>query len=264
MKSPFPGMDPYLEAHWRDVHTRLQTYICDALQEQLPRELVARVEEEVAIDADRPVGPGNRMRPDVSVAEDWQIAQAAGSAAGPATMAAAEPLVFQRQEDVQRHVEILDAEGGRVITAIEVLSPSNRTRGAGREAYLAKRRRYVEGGVNIVEVDLVRAGEHTVGVEPDEIPPARRATYYACAWRSAFRRWELYPLPLREKLPGIRVPLRVDDPDAVLDLQPLIDEVYRRGRYNHLRYTASLVPSFSDADAEWVRATLRAAGREPK
>jgi hypothetical protein len=23
MKSPFPGMDPYLEAHWLDVHPRL-------------------------------------------------------------------------------------------------------------------------------------------------------------------------------------------------------------------------------------------------
>ena len=22
MPSPFPGMDPYLEAHWRDVHMR--------------------------------------------------------------------------------------------------------------------------------------------------------------------------------------------------------------------------------------------------
>jgi len=23
MPSPFPGMDPYLEAHWGDIHTRL-------------------------------------------------------------------------------------------------------------------------------------------------------------------------------------------------------------------------------------------------
>ncbi len=47
MSSPFPGMDPYLKAHWRDVHTRLMTYLCDQIQDQLPANLVARVEESV-------------------------------------------------------------------------------------------------------------------------------------------------------------------------------------------------------------------------
>ena len=32
MPSPFPGMDPYLEAHWRDVHASLIIYARDALQ----------------------------------------------------------------------------------------------------------------------------------------------------------------------------------------------------------------------------------------
>ena len=36
MRSPFPGMDPYLEQFWGDVHHRLITYTCDALQRHLP------------------------------------------------------------------------------------------------------------------------------------------------------------------------------------------------------------------------------------
>ena len=36
MKSPFPGMDPFLERHWEDVHTRLIGYIADALQPHQP------------------------------------------------------------------------------------------------------------------------------------------------------------------------------------------------------------------------------------
>ena len=44
MKSPFPGMDPFLEARWGDVHTRLTTYACDQLQTQLPPDLRARIE----------------------------------------------------------------------------------------------------------------------------------------------------------------------------------------------------------------------------
>ena len=35
MKSPFPGMDPYLEPYWTDVHARLTTYTSDALQRRL-------------------------------------------------------------------------------------------------------------------------------------------------------------------------------------------------------------------------------------
>src|SRR5947207_8537674 len=49
MPSPFPGMDPYLESHWRDVHHRLITYASDAIQEALPPELRARVEERVVL-----------------------------------------------------------------------------------------------------------------------------------------------------------------------------------------------------------------------
>ena len=35
-KSPFPGMDPYLEQHWGDVHTRLMFYISNQINAQLP------------------------------------------------------------------------------------------------------------------------------------------------------------------------------------------------------------------------------------
>jgi hypothetical protein len=48
MKSPFPGMDPYLDRHWSDVRARLIVYISDQLQPQLGGSLRARVEERLA------------------------------------------------------------------------------------------------------------------------------------------------------------------------------------------------------------------------
>ena len=60
-------MDPYLEAHWRDVHASLVIYIRDALQDHLPPELRARVEERVVLE--RPEGIGNGLYPDVRVVE---------------------------------------------------------------------------------------------------------------------------------------------------------------------------------------------------
>lgn len=52
MKSPFPGLDPYLEARWGDVHQSLITYTRDTLQPNLPEDLRARVEERVFVETE--------------------------------------------------------------------------------------------------------------------------------------------------------------------------------------------------------------------
>src|ERR1700730_2512135 len=66
MPSPFPGMDPYLEAHWRDVHARLIIYASDALQGVLPGSVRARVEERVLLETPRGIGD-HPLFPDVRV-----------------------------------------------------------------------------------------------------------------------------------------------------------------------------------------------------
>src|SRR5260370_30420508 len=68
MPSPFPGMDPYLEAHWRDVHHNLITYARDALQDVLPSELRARVEERVVLETPEGIG-ANPLYPDLRLVE---------------------------------------------------------------------------------------------------------------------------------------------------------------------------------------------------
>ena len=52
MKSPFPGMDPYLERDWEDVHGRLIVYAGDTLQPHLPDDLLVRVEQRVFVESD--------------------------------------------------------------------------------------------------------------------------------------------------------------------------------------------------------------------
>ena len=67
MKSPFPGMDPFLERHWQDVHSRFMVYASTQLNRQLPEELLARVEESLAVETDD--GRTRNVYPDISVAE---------------------------------------------------------------------------------------------------------------------------------------------------------------------------------------------------
>jgi len=253
-------MDPWLELSWRDVHASLIIYIRDHLQRQLPEPLVARAEENVSLDIEDE--PSSHVQPDVEVSESWT--SGGGLAASAPTVSVAEPLLLRVPEpEVDRRVEIIDpSSGGRVVTAIEVLSPSNKLPGRGRTAYQSKQRAFIAGGVNLVEIDLVREGDWAFSVDESLLPARKRTPYMVCVFR-AHRPGEraLYRLPLRERLPRIAIPLRPKDRDAVLDLQQVVDEAYERGRYDRTDYRRPLDPPLSPEDAAWSADLLRAAGR---
>ncbi len=51
-KNPFPGMNPWLQRKWSDVHTMLIGYIRDSLSPELPPDLAAYAEDGGAGGAD--------------------------------------------------------------------------------------------------------------------------------------------------------------------------------------------------------------------
>jgi hypothetical protein len=258
MKNPFPGMNPYLEDHWQDVHTRLTMYAADQIQEKLPKDLVARAEEQIAIDED---GQRRALRPDVKVVEPAKLHEPAPAyaAVGGAGIPAATPFVVLLEPDVHRWVEILDA-GGRLITVIEVLSPKNKSE-EGQAAYRRRQRNYISAGINLLEIDLLRKGERVLSVPLSEIPDWAWTPYLICVYRATEPgQREIYPAQLREQLPAVRVPLRPSDSDAVLQLQPLIDQAFERGRYWLMDYQRDLQPPLAKSDAEWADDLLKKSG----
>src|SRR4051812_23910219 len=50
MKSPFPGMDPFLGQFWGGVHASMAGYVRDQLQPQMPPGLVGSVEEYTSVE----------------------------------------------------------------------------------------------------------------------------------------------------------------------------------------------------------------------
>ena len=68
MRSPFPGMDPYLEdqGRWPDFHASTITYCRDALSDCLPDDYVAQMGEEVRV-VTWQEGHDRSMRPDVAI-----------------------------------------------------------------------------------------------------------------------------------------------------------------------------------------------------
>lgn len=250
MKSPFPGMDPYLERHWQDVLTTFMVYASTQLNRQLPADLVARVEESLAEETD--AGRLRFVYPDISVVEQQSE---------PSNVAVADPfeVPIPMESPPQRRLEIVDSgSGNRVVTVIELLSPVNKTMPAGRAAYRKKQSEYIQGMVNLVEIDLLRCGEFVLAMPEEEWPKAHQAPYKICI-RRVNRPWVAagIGIQLQEKLPNIAIPLRNQDRDVVLELQPIIDACYRDGRYYATDYTRTLNPPFTEEESKWAASLLK-------
>ncbi len=259
MASPFPGMDPYLESHWGDVHARAVIYAADHLQRVLPRDLRARVEERLVVAGlERP----RPIYPDVRVLE--RSGKSRRIANGPVAVATAEPLVIELPDEAetQAFIEIRERSlDSRLVTVIEMLSPSNKTPGPGQEQYLQKQHEVLEAGVSLVEIDLLREGDWILALARDWIEPAVQ-TCYGVVVRRGWRRTraEYYPIALRQQLPTIKVPLRQTDTDVPLDLQALLDQTYENGGYDDIDYTVDPQPPLHASDARWVDRVLRHTG----
>src|SRR5438270_9378456 len=103
MPSPCPGMDPYLEPHWLDVHTALVGETRRVLNRVLPAGLVARAEERLAIESDEQVFRqiGREM-----------------SSHSTAPVVELDPII-------ERYIRIID-DDGQLVSVVEFISPTNK------------------------------------------------------------------------------------------------------------------------------------------
>jgi len=259
-------MDPYLDAHWRDIHARLIIYACDALQSVLPGSLRARVEESVLLETPQGLGP-HPLFPDVRVVEYTSKRPTEARPGG--GVAVVEPMLVEVEPEQvsEPFLEIIDRESGnRVVTVIEFLSPSNKSPGPNREQYRRKQREVCSSDANLVEIDLNRFGIHTLAFPLAHLKLADRTAYMTCVRRATRRdKAEVYPMPLWAPLPIVQVPLRPDDADVPLNLQSLIEQCYRNGAYDGtLDYTAEVDPPLLGAEKDWAEKWLREKGLRPR
>lgn len=267
--NPFPGMNPYLERYWRDVHASLIVYARETLQTQLPPGMVARIEERVYVNVPQE-GIHRLIYPDVHVTQQRETRGGGGPATSTAVLerVATQRFIVELEEEpiTETYIEIVDMAGGKVITVIEVLSIANKQPGEAQEVYLRKQRATIEAEVNLVEIDLLRSGQWVLSVPLSKIPPERRTPYYVVVYRAGQpNRREVYPIGLNQRLPQIAVPLRPSDPDAVLDLEELVNRCYEVGRYDQwIDYSQEPEPPLPPEGAEWLHQLLMEKGKRGK
>src|SRR4051794_30442214 len=152
----FPGMDPYLEdpVIGPEVHNRLIVYMAEQIQPLLRPRYVAAVEARVYIE-----GPERKVMPDVSILRPAAAVRAVASGAAVMEMDAPVEVIVPSSEAKETYLQILDLNAGqRVVAVVEVVSPSNKYAGTGRDLYVTKQQEVLESPVHLIEVDLLRHG----------------------------------------------------------------------------------------------------------
>ena len=259
MPSPFPGMDPYIErpAIWPDFHDGLIASIRGELQPHLRPRYAAVTQERLYL-----VQSHRSVYPDIAVMESpppsWH-----GNSGSVAVLETDLSVVFELDEEEIREpfIEIVEASGGRIVTAIEVVSPTNKDRGDGQGAYEKNREEYWDAGTNLVEIDLLRSGPSVVKVAPYKLDKLRPFDYVVAVSRRRPGQHEVYAFPLERRLPRVAIPLLKGDPDVVLDLQVPFNRCWEEGPYPALSRYDEPPPGDMPAErVEWCQLRLREAG----
>jgi hypothetical protein len=256
MPSKFPGMDPYLEGPmWPDFHSSFIPLLRGAIVRQLPERYAAIVGQHVWLEE-----PHDDLTllgsPDVSVSERFPHA----GTNGPATALLEAPTVARLQpvsaRPGSRFIRITDRDTRRVVTVIELLSPSNKKPGKDRNAYLQKRYEYEEARVNLLELDFLRDGPRMPLGEP-----APALTDYVILLLRGDRYPEvgLWPFSVRDPFPHLVVPLARGDSDLCIDLAGVFRDCYEMAGYRRtINYAKPAEPPLRPADADWAAALLPA------
>lgn len=257
-------MDPFIEAQpglWKDFHDDLVNELKRSIAAKLPDHYVVRTSERSFVEL---IDSENIMRramePDVVISEvELKVRQSeptpyqSGVAIAEIEPVTMQPLLEVESKEVFLEIFELYPER-RLVTGIEILSPSNKRRGSeGWDQYDRKRQAMLRGFVNFVEIDLLREGERLPmsGTWP-------HSPYYLLVSRKRhFPSCKVWPAGSLQPLPPIPIPLSAPDADIILDVQPLVDEIYSRARYyldiNYKQTPASLDP----AEAAWLETALR-------
>jgi hypothetical protein len=263
-------MDPWLERPvvFPTVHNGFIIYLLEALNAVLPAGYVATNDARVYVD------PELRRIPDVGVSGPDEPA---GGPAGAATtaltrvgMVAVAAGPDPASDPVEEfYLNILSGDDDRLVTVVEVLSPTNKKSGEdGRAEYRHKQRECRAGGVNLVEIDLLRGGAHTTAASEAGLRDAAPAgcDYHVCvtvagipreAFVAAFR--------LADPLPTVAVPLGPGAEPVAIDLQAVFTRCYDAGRYAHLAKYGRREPDppLTPDQRVWADAILKAKGLIP-
>jgi hypothetical protein len=257
-------MDPYIEAYglWEGFHYKLIGEIERSLSASLPDRYFVEVGERSYIVLAGTNGKETSpFLPDVGVRSPSKHLGNTGLAVAETATEAVTLRAFIDERFRENFIEIHERDSElRLVTSIELLSPSNKRRGTeGWDLYLRKRQALMLGSANLVEIDLLRGGQRFPMADPWPNSP-----YYLLVCRQSRAPYcRVQPATYRQPLPELSIPLASPDPDVPVALQPMIDAIYARSRYClRIDYAKPIKPLLSRDDRAWLTERLPAAAKK--
>jgi Protein of unknown function (DUF4058) len=258
MPSPFPGMDPYLEqsAFWSSFHSRLIVAIADYIAPQIMPKYYIEVETRTYSHANSELLVGI---PDAVVFSSMDKSTLPQNT----IIETSSVAILNRPQQVrlptrvevkERYLEVRELGTDAVITAIELLSFTNKRTGKGRAAYEEKRQQILDSASHFIELDLLRS-EPPITISENNF----NWDYRILVSRSEQRPIaDLYGFMLPEPIPIFPLPLKSEDKEVAINLQSILDGVYERAGYRfRIDYRQPVPPPvLSQADREWVTILL--------
>ena len=260
MPSPFPGVDPFIEASgpWVGFHNVLIAHCSELLNAELPENYAAIVDERVELVELSGDSLRRQRRPEIGIVRGLDDTSVSGGPAAVATEIDPATVTLPDYEEVpESYVQIVSLPDRELVTSVEILSPTNKSRADGGD-YLAKRAALLRRRINLVEIDLLLGGDRLPAL--DALPAG---DFYAFVSRRERRpKAEVHAWSIRRVLLKIPVPLKFPDPDVLLDLAGAFKMTFDRGRYDRsLRYDLPLPSTLSEADRAWAAARVQTISR---
>lgn len=161
-----------------------------------------------------------------------------------------------REEHREECLEVRQRSDNRLISLVEVVSPTNKTTAPGRAAYLEKRREGRAGNAGLIEIDLVLQGQPLLDYSRDTLPDRDHVVTVTRGTQPD--RYEIYTATLRKRLPRFKLPLASDDRDTVVDLQTVFTRCYEQGGFaERIDYSRDPAVPLADDDRRWLNDLLR-------
>lgn len=155
-----------------------------------------------------------------------------------------------------------------VVAIIEVLSPTNKEPGPGRESNKEKQGAVWSSTVHLLEIDLLRTGQRSLPPDGEVLVPASPDFDYLISLHKAGQGSvaDLWSVRLPHRLPRLRLPLADEETFVPLDLQTVVNRACSEGGIAKklLRsYKLPPNPPLNANDAAWSDALLRECGLRP-
>ena len=241
MTAIFPGMNPYLEHPqlFPGLHHLLISEIARFLSPQIRPKYRVAVEVrtyETIDDSSLLVGIPDVVVKSRNNLRDTKNRNLAVASPAPKSIKVTIPVPITIKEG---YLEVKEVGTEKLITTIEILSPTNKRTGKGREAYQEKRQQVLGSRSNLVEIDLLRKGE-PMPMFGDNIV----SDYRILVCRGNNRPMaDLYAFNLEDVIPSFSLPLREGDNEPSISLKTLLNQVYENYDYDLvIDYTQQAIP----------------------